>query len=202
MNNPPVLITCSACKSEISSQATACLKCGHPNSSQYQSPPIFYNQPHKPLNHSGKKTTKILTGCLVLFFGVPLFGILCAVVIPGFIKVTPPIAEKPKIQATQTQSSPSPSVHSLNSGKPDMIIASVIVKRYLLNTLNDPDSLDDFDIVGIGTAKNRKNGYIVRANFRAKNAFGAMILSQKDFLIVPSKTGLGTSLGWDVSLRE
>lgn len=57
----------------------------------------------------------------------------------------------------------------------------VQVKRFLKNTLNDPDSYDPVEWGQVVKDPTNEGGYLVRHKYRARNAFGGMIMKHQIF---------------------
>ena len=81
------------------------------------------------------------------------------------------------------------------NNKEDVIVeptedyAYYAVKRYLEANLNDPDSLQDLEVVGMSKVKKMPGFYKVDVSYRAKNGFGALMLKRQGFVITHDSKG-------------
>lgn len=55
------------------------------------------------------------------------------------------------------------------------------VKKFLKNTLNDPDSYESVEWGNVVEDPTKEGGYLVRHKYRARNAFGGMIMKHQVF---------------------
>jgi hypothetical protein len=205
----PLLITCPACQSEVSSQALSCPKCGQPISSvsdsapsyqQMNPPPAFRKLVQPPKRRGCGRNLGI--GCL------GLLGLMVVIRIIGDVS-SPTNRDAPSPTPPQTVTvSPtplgSPSVASTNSNQSsgqdfalNEDIVYVAINRYLRDNLNDPSSLDDLQILGISPVR-KSGGYRVVAFYRAKNGFGALVANQQKFILTKAPMGTGNTLFFNV----
>lgn len=104
-------------------------------------------------------------------------------------------------QSTQTNSKLSAASNDAGGGKQassqeselDEDIAGMVTKRYLSDNLNDPDSLQDFQVVGVSKVAKMPGAYKVMVFYRAKNGFGALVGQRQSFLLT---RGNGHWTGW------
>jgi hypothetical protein len=64
------------------------------------------------------------------------------------------------------------------------ILGAFFIKPYLRQWLKDPDSLQDFEVVGARPAKRLQGAFKVTVFYRARNGFGALVPEQRTITMV------------------
>ncbi len=212
-NDAPLLIECPACKSQVSSRAPSCPKCGQPIAINSFHPPSFqqsssqsaesFQQQVSPPRRRGCGGNLGL-GCLGLIgllFLVSLIGTLlrssgdrdAQKSSPQQSATASPIATPLQSTANLKNSNQTSSENSL----PDSGLVYITMQRYLRDHLNDPASLDDLEILGVSPMK-KSGSYRVVVSYRAKNGFGALVMQQQRFILTRAPVGTGDTLFFNV----
>jgi hypothetical protein len=130
-------------------------------------------------------------------------GLLLLASIAGFFRSTSPGKETALTSATQVKTNelmqPVKADNTPQSAKgvaseppvdawatPDSrdILGGFFIKPYLRQWLKDPDSLQDFQVVGARPDKKLKGSYKVTVFYRARNSFGALIPERRTVTMV------------------
>jgi hypothetical protein len=108
------------------------------------------------------------------------------------VKTTPtPVTQATPFQQSATSGLPAPRSSAASNTSParrsvtglDGELAGTAIKRFLIDNLNDPDSLQDFQVLSITPAKKVPGLYKAVVSYRARNGFGALVLQRQGFVL-------------------
>jgi RNA polymerase subunit RPABC4/transcription elongation factor Spt4 len=149
------LISCPECKKRISDTAEKCPSCGYS---------ITAEKIVEIKQAETEKKQKAKQGCLIMFvglIGVPILIIIVIIIVGS---------------SSKTNSTPQEAVYSSSY---DGSVRQV--ELWLKQHLNDPDSFKAIEWSPVAKAKD--GNFVVRVKYRAKNSFGAYVISQKLFVL-------------------
>jgi hypothetical protein len=148
---------------------------------------VSTNNPHK----------KILVWLLVSIFVIfPTLAIGIALLTTSKPPTPSQAGASPTPKATATPAADGKSAEDIIVA-PTKDYAYYAVKRYLEGNLNDPDSLQDLEVLSLSGIKKMPGFYKVDVSYRAKNGFGALVLQRQGFVI--THKAKGSAFDWDVT---
>jgi hypothetical protein len=179
--NRPTLIKCPACEADVSNQAVACPRCGQPmQPEKMQLPPPQVSQT-RPIPKQKTKTNPLAIGCLAII-GTGVACVIFANIINsvGTRNAVNQNSSTPRSSVTSASANASPTASDddspdFSSERSREILGAFFIKPVLKQMLNDPDSLEDFQVLSVTPANKLPGVYKAVVFYRAKNAFGGLV---------------------------
>jgi hypothetical protein len=142
---------------------------------------------------------KLLTIVFCVSIGAGLSG--CASNLPSetrqaISRSTP--SSRPSSKASPAEAKKE-SVNPFNTEVGRSLALSFFVKPALKPMLNDPDSLQDLEIISATPIKTMPGSFKVTVFYRAKNAFAALVGGRQAFIFTPNPNGSTGPYAWIVS---
>jgi len=176
--------TCPRCNQINPPDARFCSNCANPFGAPEPAPQ------HKFAMTSGVKALLVVLG------GLCLLSLLC-VVSP---MLSGDSGRRAALNSSTPAASPAPTsdddTTDFQTPTSRRMLAGFFIKPVLRQMLNDPDSLQDLEVIRVTPIEKKPPTFEAVVSYRAKNSFGALVTQQQTFIIT---RGTGNGLdAWKV----